>query len=186
MFKFPFFQLGICWWCDMIKSCKNMYSFRPCRCSGIVFSAGDTCFHQTATLLHHSEYFWYLSTYYCKHLFTFTQFKYHMLWVFKVVLCISSTAASQSKTSHGNSRNRSLNASHTANTTAGLSDVLWRHVPCGRNLMLQVVHVVCCLRLPGTLERRRRRRRRRGGCETAFLDRVTLLSIWKETIDHRH
>lgn len=42
--------------------------------------------------------------------------------------------------------------------------------------MLQVLHVVCCLLLPGTVEVQSDRGRRgsRQNCETAVLDRVTL------------
>lgn len=49
-------------------------------------------------------------------------------------------------TSHGNNRNCSRNASQKHCWDE------WRVLTSCRNMMLQVVHVVCCLRLPGTLE----------------------------------
>lgn len=107
--------------------------------------------------------------------------------------CLSSIFSVQSitRTSHANNRNRSLNASRKhcrtrarliRHSLAGVSDVLWRHVPldviwCCRWCTWSVVyffqeHWKCCWRGGGEGAR--------WNCETAFLDRVRLLSIWKE------
>lgn len=114
--------------------------------------------------------FHYVSLQMHLHLFTFTH-TYHCV-AFSCTDFVLLHSVIAIYTADENNSNGSLNASSCKRCSDGWVTSLLR----GRNLMLQVLHVVCCLLLPGTVEVQpdRGRRGSRQNFETAVLDRVTV------------
>lgn len=114
--------------------------------------------------------FHYVSLQMHLHLFTFTH-TYHCV-AFSCTDFVLLHSVIAIYTADESNSNGSLNASSCKRCSDGWVTSLLR----GRNLMLQVLHVVCCLLLPGTVEVQpdRGSRGSRQNFETAVLDRVTV------------